>query len=1133
MNYRIIFQTLTVVGLLVLRAHADVFTAVPETATENYQVLYELPITTHDAIWTGATPVPYSVNNSATVPAFDRIAYYLELTNGAGTQWVYASMDAFTDNAAQLGLPHSTSNPVVHQREVTNMNVLSNVAGVTTGTFLDSGRIEMWPSNYNGEDAVGAFAASAASDWGDGGATTAAGYGSFQVHNAYNRQVLLAFNHWGASGTDDLGIGNRSGSSDVDWTRAANSADYTAKKLVILVRPQTSRVAFTQLPKNRQLYPRDTATNQAVVPITGTESFGSFDKVVLKVSRNGVQQSEQSQALAYTLGAAPFSFAPAITAELAEYEFEVMLEKAGQRTLVQRVTNVVAGDVLLFYGQSNAEAILQNGSANTNYASPWVRTFGQNADSGAVTRNILCWSQAEGDGGGRTLRDPGAIGQWALVLGRKLVDTQSVPVAILNGSRGGYTMPKLQRDDGNPDNLDDTGSTTRTYNRLRYRALQAGVAAKARAMFFCQGEADGGNTAQHVAGFTALHQDWQTDFPGIEHLYVTQLHAGCGVARESVELRDAQRLFGDVYDDLTVMSSNALGGHDGCHYAFATGYQQLGLNHLPLVRRDLYGVPAGANTEAPNPQGARFLDTARTRIELTLRQPDDTITFPDGALTDFVLTGTAAKILSHSINGNKITLQLDASANAGTTLKYLAHDGSGGSWVTNANGIGLLTFSEPVSPPPGPTVSLTAPSSSREANVGDNISIAATAAAGDSGAVTKIILLANGVPQFETNSATLNANWTVPVAGAHRLIARAYDEQGYYTEAAVTILAGPHTSPGGVANGMLTWLKAESGVIRDVNGFVTSWRDQSGNNNHAAQATAANQPKYIENLFGIGAGVRFDGGDFLASSSGMSTGSYTKVVRFFISNTTPSNNLLSATVGNGSHALVFGVGSLNLKIYHGSTFATANTAAALAQTAVAIATYDATTNRGEIYMNGTSVGGGDATADNSNSGYQLGAHVGGNFLNGSISEALIYNRVLSATERGTLFSYLDDKYRTPFQRWQKAFITGGQENAPTADPDGDGLNNAQEYAFGTNPLVNALAHMQPEITNDGTTLTVTYRRAANRPDVGVHLEGSTDLITWQRVTDVSGSVSNGIESRIHSAPGTGAARFFHVVVSMP
>ncbi|MES2996080.1 MAG: sialate O-acetylesterase [Verrucomicrobiota bacterium] len=1136
---KILAHVLVAISLMTSSVHADVFTHVPEATAEDYQVLYELPITIHDAVWAGATSVPYALDNSATAPAFDRVAYYLELTNSSGTQWVYASMDAFTANAGQLGLPHSTNNPVVHQREVKNMNVFSNVAGVTTGGFLDSGQLEMWPSSYTNADGAGVFAATDVYDWGDSGASTAAGYGSFQIHNPHARQTVFAFNRWGAVGVDDIGIGNRA-NTDVDWTLAGNSASYTARKLVILVRPRKSNVVFTQLPKNRQLYPRNVTTNQAQVPIAGTESFGGFEQVVLKVSRNGVFQSEQTQALVYAAGSAPFSFAPTITAELAEYEFEVLLEKAGQRTLVQRVTNVVAGDVFLFYGQSNTVArrgfVAGNTSAN-GYASPWVRTFGQNADSGTVARNILCWSQAEGDGGGGGgLRDPGSIGQWALVLGRKIVDTQAIPVAILNGARGGYSMPQLQRDDTNPDNLDDDGAVTRPYNRLRYRILQAGVAAKARAMFFYQGESDAGNIAQHNNGFAALKQDWQTDYPGLEHFYVSQLHVGCGRPASDVGVRELQRSFADVYDNLTVMATNALGGHDGCHYSFV-GYEKHGLNHLPLVRRDLYGVPAPANSEALNPATVQFVDATRDKIRLTLRNAGDTVNFPAGALPDFVLTGTAAKITSHTVNGHVITFQLDGPADPGTSLEYRAHDFSTGSWVTNANGIGLLGFSQAVTAPPGPSTSLIAPASSQEADVGEAITVTATGTAGTSGNVVKMILLANGVPQFETNGATLTTTWTVPVAGAHRLVVRSIDEQGNFADAGVSIVAGPHANPAGVTNGLLTWMKAEAGVLRDASGNVTSWQDQSGNNNHAIQAASASQPKYVEKLFGMGAGVRFDGGDFLAAAAGMSTGSYTKVVRFFITNTISHNNLISSTTAGTTaardHALYFAAGQQTLKMYHTGNFATATTSTPLAQTAVAIATYDAVSKIGTLYLNGVPAGSGTAAGNNTIAGFQLGAHISSGFLNGGISEAIIYNRVLDANERGSLFNHLDDKYRTPFQRWQKNSITAGQNNLPEGDPDGDGLTNAQEYAFGSNPMLrNPQNAIQPTVIANGSSVIVTYQRAINRPDIIVRLESSPDLATWQAVADVSGGTNGGSEMRAHTEASSGR-KFYRLVVEMP
>jgi hypothetical protein len=51
-----------------------------------------------------------------------------------------------------------------------------------------------------------------------------------------------------------------------------------------------------------------------------------------------------------------------------------------------------------------------------------------------------------------------------------------------------------------------------------------------------------------------------------------------------------------------------------------------------------------------------------------------------------------------------------------------------------------------------------------------------------------------------------------------------------------------------------------------VDGFVETWYDQSGNNNHAVQATAAEQPKIVNAGSLLAAGVTFDGADSLSIS---------------------------------------------------------------------------------------------------------------------------------------------------------------------------------------------------------------------------------------------------------------------------
>ena len=239
-----VLLALSLAGLASL-AHGDALTNVPEASTEGFVLVYSLDIPNNGNFRDG-TPVPYTTDNSATAPAFDRIAYYLELDNGSGTQWVYASMDAFTADATAIGLPHNVDNPVVRQQLVANMNVDSNVPGIATGSGLGTGNIEMWPSNYNASNPTSVPNASGSTyDFGDGGPTTAAGYGSFQVHNhdldgagpGTSGQVLLAYNRWGTSSGsgDDLGIGNSSGANP-DYTFEQNADDYTSRRLEVYIR---------------------------------------------------------------------------------------------------------------------------------------------------------------------------------------------------------------------------------------------------------------------------------------------------------------------------------------------------------------------------------------------------------------------------------------------------------------------------------------------------------------------------------------------------------------------------------------------------------------------------------------------------------------------------------------------------------------------------------------------------------------------------------------------------------------------------------------------------------------------------------------------------------------------------------
>ena len=199
---------------------------------KEYKVVYDL-----DLAKLGSA-ISYDFNISKVRQPFDRVAYFLELQREDGsTQFVYASMDAFTDSLGKIGIP-TVESGVHFQQNVGHLNVYSNVHEITTGTNLSGGNIEFWPNNYGpGNTANVPNASGDVYDFGDQPGDPVNGYGSMQVHNYAAKQTLFAINHWNAGNTADVGIGNQS-SGNPDWTFAANAGSYKLKRLRVMVRPK-------------------------------------------------------------------------------------------------------------------------------------------------------------------------------------------------------------------------------------------------------------------------------------------------------------------------------------------------------------------------------------------------------------------------------------------------------------------------------------------------------------------------------------------------------------------------------------------------------------------------------------------------------------------------------------------------------------------------------------------------------------------------------------------------------------------------------------------------------------------------------------------------------------------------------
>ncbi|MCA9601549.1 MAG: hypothetical protein KC417_05985, partial [Myxococcales bacterium] len=415
-------------------------------------------------------------------------------------------------------------------------------------------------------------------------------------------------------------------------------------------------------------------TNLGSARFEGTLASAGYGHRVLSVETDaGITETAEP-----LCGEPPFALdaVATIPVELVEHRVRAFVEVGSTRVQVASVEDLVAGDVLVVQGQSNAVAQMYDGSASAN-ESEFIRSVGSPENPGGRT-----WAKAVGD----TVTDDGFIGQWPLRMARTLVDTHRVPLAVFNGGKSGQPIAYFQRDDTTP-------TANNNYGQLLSRLRDLGLTDSVRAILWYQGESDASDNALvHVAGFVALRDDWHSDYPNLERIYVTQIRNGCVLF--ALEIREAQRRFPDLYEDIRVMSTTNLPGHQGafCHYAFKNGYETLGQRYAAMLGRDLYGAPAEPWIDPPNPASIEFTNGTGTELTIHMRSTGAEMRVgSQEAKSQFALVGSAAVITGISVGKGAVRLTLDRDGRSATGLTFASADGAVPT-VYNERGVGMLAF---------------------------------------------------------------------------------------------------------------------------------------------------------------------------------------------------------------------------------------------------------------------------------------------------------------------------------------------------------------------------------------------------------------------------------------------------------
>jgi hypothetical protein len=283
------------------------------------------------------------------------------------------------------------------------------------------------------------------------------------------------------------------------------------------------------------------------------------------------------------------------------------------------------------------------------------------------------------------------------------------------------------------------------------------------------------------------------------------------------------------------------------------------------------------------------------------------------------------------------------------------------------------------------------------------------------------------------------------------------------------------------------------------NGFVTKWYDQSGNDNHATQGTAASQPKIVNAGSLVSGGIDFDGvDDFL--DTGYSSGNASSQSLFTVFKTDlVDSNFRTHLDGRDANddGIGFGISSSFGFRFHVDTADTLTTANTTEELLTGI--YGSSSS--SLYQKGTLVA--SASAPPSISGTSGNYFIGKTFsgglpLNGKINEIIIYPSDQSAN-RTAIEANIGETYG----------ITG----IPAYDNTVDGfVETWYDQSGNGNDATQSVAASQPKIVSAG----VLVSGGLDFDGVNDHLEQTLTLTQPVSIFSAYKAISN-------NSPITGSA----------
>lgn len=436
-----------------------------------------------------------------------------------------------------------------------------------------------------------------------------------------------------------------------------------------------SQVSISQFPKDLQLFKRDAISNTATVTMSGqVEAISGFSSLILETYENNVLLNSLIYPLSFSDDIADFEFSKNITAGLISYQFKL---KSNTGVIIREVSDVVAGDIYIMTGQSNA---IRNSYANAPfpYQNNFIRTFLLDSQEWSSDPNPFIF---------------GGIGYW---FAESIVDNQNIPILLLNGGEGGKSISHFQRNEELVTDLETN------YGRLLSRYNQANFTnGDVKGIIWFQGEANALTSIDnYISSYNSLNEAWNEDYAP-DYYYIFQVRYGCAIPevsdyRKHFQTPEAHRRLGLLTNTRIISTNATTKGSDNCHYYGTNAYTNLADRLYDIAAYDFYDSNNNSGIYSPNVENIHFTNSIKNQIKFDLLPESDIYTWQDGVENDFWIEGNNDIIVSSgSITGNTVTLNLSGSiTELEPKLSYLGHTPNDSPFIINQNSIGMLSFKE-------------------------------------------------------------------------------------------------------------------------------------------------------------------------------------------------------------------------------------------------------------------------------------------------------------------------------------------------------------------------------------------------------------------------------------------------------